>query len=216
MRRLAVLVACLTVAAGCSKSVTKPLPVVEVAPVADTPVNAVRRLAWCWNHRATDAYATIFTDDYQFHFALGDTAGNSLRIDRAAEMLIAHNIFVGGVSGGMPPATGIVMEMDPVLVVNPDSRPGLDPEYHKEISTNLNFELRTSDLTWRVTGQASVLCHAGRFRDDSAVPQGSGNHGRTQSLVRGSLGRRNVQWRDFKRSRHTRIQRNACENQHAG
>src|SRR5712692_5688717 len=54
----------------------------EPPPVPNTPQNLLRLFEWCWNHRSVDEYREIFTDDYQFVFALTDSAGNAFR-DRA-------------------------------------------------------------------------------------------------------------------------------------
>jgi hypothetical protein len=141
----------------------------EPKPSPNSPEGVIRLFVWCWNHRNYDEYKELFTDDFRFQFALGDTAGNQFRdqpVDREEELNIAKNIFVGGGTSGEPPATRIVMEIDPVLNAQQDSRDGKgNITYRREISTNINLEITTDQQTYRVTGQARFFV----VRGDSAV-----------------------------------------------
>ena len=48
-------------------------------PTPNSPQNVIRLFEWCWNNRDITVYKEIFTDDFRFVFALGDSAGNLFR-----------------------------------------------------------------------------------------------------------------------------------------
>lgn len=141
----------------------------EPPPVPNRPEEVLRLFAWCWNHRAYPEYTEIFTDDFRFVFALGDSAGNVFRddpVDREEELRIARNLFLGG--GSEPPANRIVLGIDPTLRAVGDSRPGKDPGWHKEIVTNIDLDISTDSQSFRVTGQARFFVVRG---DSALIPQ---------------------------------------------
>mgnify|MGYP001601277380 FL=1 len=138
-------------------------------PAPSTPQGAVRLFAWCWNNRAASEYREIFTDDFRFQFALGDSAGNQFRdrpLDRATELEIAQHLFVGG--GSEPPATSIRLNIDPTLNPQPDTRQGKDAGWHKEILTSVDLSIKTEDNEYRITGNARFFVTRG---DSAIIPQ---------------------------------------------
>jgi hypothetical protein len=156
--------------AGCASEhrVTGPLPARPTAPPSpDSPANAIRRFEWGWNNREPESFRQLLAGDFRFVFALGDSAGNAFRDDPIGreEMLVClQHLFVTG--GVAPRATSIVLTLDPALVPLPDSRPGRDPKWHKEILTSVDLTIRTEDLDeFRVTGNARFFV----VRGDSAV-----------------------------------------------
>jgi len=141
----------------------------EPPPVPNQPEEVVRLFAWCWNHRAYAEYTEIFTDDFRFQFAQGDSAGNPFRdqpVDREEELQIAQHLFVGG--GTEPPANRIVLTIDPTLHALPDSRNGKDGTYHKEIFTNIDLDVTTDTQNLRVQGPARFFAVRG---DSALIPQ---------------------------------------------
>ena len=136
-------------------------------PVPNSPQNLIRLFEWCWNNRDITTYKEIFTADFRFVFALGDSAGNQFRDDpvtREMELNIARNLFVGG--GNAPPATSIVLNLDPTLNPQPDSRPGKDPKWHKEIVTTVDLTIKTEgEQEYRIMGNARFFV----VRGDSAL-----------------------------------------------
>jgi hypothetical protein len=159
--------------AGCATEhrVTGPLPVRPGAPPApDSPANLIRRFAWGWNHRDLESFRQVLAGDLRFVFALGDSAGNAFRDDPIGreEMLVClQHLFTGG--GLASPATSIVLTLDETLRPQADSRPGMDPKWHKEILTSVDLTIRTEDLSeFRVTGNARFFV----VRGDSAVIPG--------------------------------------------
>ena len=143
---------------GCSVEhrVTGPLPWQPQPPAPDSPTNAIRLFEWGWNHRDVNVFRNLLTDDFRFLFAQGDSAGNQFRDDpigREALLCCLKNLFTGG--GAMPPATSVQLVLDPTLRAFPDSRPGMNPGWHKEIVTSVDLTIKTEDgAEYRVTGNA--------------------------------------------------------------
>ena len=155
------------VLSGCSTKhyVTGPLPVRPPAP--NSPSNAIRLFEWGWNRRDLGAFREVLAGDFRFVFAPGDSAGNLFRYDPIGreEMLgCLEHLFTGG--GSAPPATSIVLLLDPTLHSLPDSRPGKDPTWHKEIVTSADLAIKTEGgAEYRVMGYARFFV----VRGDSAV-----------------------------------------------
>jgi hypothetical protein len=125
--------------AGCSDD-KNPLSPTTLAPEPTTPTNVVRLVEWCWNNRNVDTYSGVFTDDYVFAFAYGDSAGNAYRATpwtRTDEVQAAAALFVG--SPTRDPAGNLRVSFDPVLVSFADDRPGKDPKWHRYVRTSVNL-----------------------------------------------------------------------------
>lgn len=139
-------------------------------PTPNSPQNVIRLFEWCWNNRDITLYSQIFTDDFQFVFALGDSAGNMFRdapLYRSEELEIARHLFVGG--GAQAPATSIVLRLDPTLRATADSRPGKNAKWHKEILTSVDLAIKTEDeQDYRVTGYARFFVVRG---DSALIPE---------------------------------------------
>jgi hypothetical protein len=141
-------------------------------PEPNSPQGVVRLFEWCWNNRDITLYKEIFTADYVFVFALGDSAGNLFRDDpvtRETELDMARNLFVGG--GNEPPANSIVLHLDPTLRPTNDSRPGKDPRWHKEIVTGVDLSIKTDQQDFRITGYARFFVVRG---DSALIPEDLG------------------------------------------
>lgn len=151
----------------------------EPAPPPNSPQGAVRLLAWCWNNRAIEEYREIFTDDYIFQFATGDSAGSLFRqpfLTRTDELTTAENLFVRG-TATEPPANSISLTLDQNLL-DLASTFGGNPKWHRSIRTQVELKVRTDDQELRVTGQVEFIVVRGdsakipvelqnRFRPDS-------------------------------------------------
>jgi hypothetical protein len=142
-------------------------------PKPNSAQNVIRLFEWCWKNRDINVYQEIFTDDFRFIFALGDSAGNLFREDpvtREMELTMARNLFVGG--GSAAPASNIALVLDPTLRAVPDSRPGKNPRWHNEIVTSVNLTIKTEDGTeYRIVGDARFFVVRG---DSALIPQGLG------------------------------------------
>ena len=138
-------------------------------PTPDSPQGIVRLFAWCWNNRDATIYQQLFTSDYVFIFAVGDSAGNLFRddpLDREEELNIARNLFEGG--GTAAPAASITLVLDATLYPLDDSRPGKDPTWHKEIPTSVNLAIETVEgVRYTIVGNTTFFVVRG---DSAKIP----------------------------------------------
>jgi len=155
--------------AGCGKKnkVTEPPP--ESAPKADSPQNAVAKLEWCWEHLRADSYREVFTSDFKFAFHPTDPIGGNFsnrEMDRGLELEIASHLFSVG-SLTQPKAATISVDFG-TLTVLPDSRPGKNPTWHKELVPDLlQVRIDTINQTFIISGTARIFVTRG---DSAAVP----------------------------------------------
>lgn len=138
-------------------------------PSPDSPQGVIRLFAWCYNNRDATMYQQLFTSDYVFVFATGDSAGNQFRedpLDREEELTIARNLFQGG--GAASPAASISLVLDATLYPLDDSRPGKNPKWHKEVPTSVNLTIETEEgVQYNVTGNATFFVVRG---DSAKIP----------------------------------------------
>ena len=150
--------------------------VTTTAPTPNSPQNAVKLFEWCWVNRGVDEYRELFTDDYVFISAEKDSAGNQnrdIQARRDDEVQTAENMFIG--SADKAPAEQITLLFDQNLVPFPDSRPGKNAKWHKQIRTSVNLKVRIdSGNTVEVTGNALFFLTRG---DSAAIPQELINRG---------------------------------------
>ena len=143
--------------------------VAEVAPTPNSPRGLLDLFAWCWNNRAYDEYTEIFTDDFEFQFAQGDSAGNVFTdrgLFRQDELDTARHLFIEGTAGN-PPAQKIVLTFDRTFIPEPDSRPGKTFPIHQEIKRNVVLSIDTGDQAFRITGAARFFVVRG---DSAKIP----------------------------------------------
>jgi hypothetical protein len=155
---------------GCSKhhGVTAPPATRAQPPTPSSPEAVVRLLEWSWNHRDTLGIYQLLADDFRFQFARGDSAGNPFRdqpLGRDEMLCMVRHLFVGG--GTRPPATSIVLNFDPTLYPQADSRPGKNPRWHREIVTGVYLITRTDEEGWDIQGSARFFVVRG---DSAAIP----------------------------------------------
>jgi hypothetical protein len=138
-------------------------------PTPDSPQGIVRLFAWCWNNRDATTYQQLFTSDYVFVFAVGDSAGNQYRDapwTREDELNTARNLFEGG--GAASPAASITLVLDATLYPSNDSRRGKDPKWHKEVATSVNLAIETEEgIQYNITGNATFYVVRG---DSAKIP----------------------------------------------
>ena len=142
-------------------------------PTPNSPQNVIRLFEWCWKNRDITTYEQIFTADFRFIFALGDSAGNLFRdepVTREMELTIARNLFVGG--GSASPASSIILNLAPTLRALPDSRPGKNPRWHNEIVSSVDLTIKTeAGAEYHVEGNARFFVVRG---DSAKIPEGLG------------------------------------------
>ena len=143
--------------------------VTSAAPTPNSPQNAVKLFEWCWVNRGVDEYRELFTDDYVFISAGTDSAGNpsrDIQARRDDEVQTAENMFIG--SAEKAPAEQITLLFDKSLIAFPDTRPGKNSRWHKQIRTSVDLKVRIdSGNSVEVTGNALFFITRG---DSAAIP----------------------------------------------
>jgi hypothetical protein len=156
---------------GCSKKTAIVAPVaVDPAPAPSSPVGVVRLLEWCWMHRDFEKYTEIFTDDFRFVFAPGDSAGNAYRaapFTREDELHCATGLFVG--SPGHPAASDITLDLDRTLITLPDDRPGKNEKWHKSIRTHVDLKVTIDNGSGLSVNEVHGYAQFYLVRGDSAA-----------------------------------------------
>lgn len=161
------LIALFTLPLSCreaTRSVAPQIP--QPPPVPNTPANAVRLLEWAWEHRDCEALSPLFTEDFVFAFAAGDSAGSPYRSDpwtREDELAASCALFEH--------ARAIQLDFDRTLLALDDDRPGKRPTWHKSIRTKVNLKV-TADRgggpeVYEVSGFAKFYLVRG---DSAAIP----------------------------------------------
>jgi len=146
-------------------------PAVDSGPAANSPENAVRRLAWAWVHRDPAVDASVLTQDFGFAFAAWDSAGNAFPgrqwalADESRSML---HLFQGG--SPRPPAAAISLTIDNLLLALADPRPGHASRWHRTVRTGVDMKVTVTGpdgtpAVYPVTGYALFYL----VRGDSAV-----------------------------------------------
>jgi hypothetical protein len=118
-----------------------PLPL-QVPSGAYSPTEAVRVVEWAWKNQNVEVIDRILASDYQFQFALGDSAGNAYRDAPFAfedELLCSTGIFQG--TTDHDGASEILLDFDKSLTDLPDGRPGRNPLWHRSIRTKVNLKV---------------------------------------------------------------------------
>ena len=138
-------------------------------PLPDSPIGIIQLFQWCWRNRAYDTYQELFTDNYRFEFATGDSAGDFYRNGtpwtRSDELATAQHLFVTG-TPSQPPATSITLDFTQDLIVDVDPRPGkTDTTYHRLVSGQVLLRVNLSDGTQEVRGPVYFYV----IRGDSAI-----------------------------------------------
>ena len=157
--------------AGCSTRIVLPVPPQPAEPpAAATPVDALRRLEWSWKHRALEPSRDLFTCDYEFLFAPGDSAGIRFRDrpwTRPDEIDFARHLFETG-SATAPPASYVALDMENDPPALPDDRPGKDPRWHRRIETPFVAVVEAPGREFRVLGIERFYFVRG---DSACIPQ---------------------------------------------
>ena len=186
LRILVAVALAVTLAACAKKSPTAPVVVTPAGPAATTPTGVVKRLAWALQARDHVAYAELFTDDYRFQFAPGDSAGNAFRTsawDRTLEAVAIQHMLSGG--GAAPPVVDIKVTISDQLVARADPRPGMSLRWRKAVRTPIDLKI-TMDVGG-VPEVTSITGHALFFvvRGDSAffLPAREAEHDSTRWFI---------------------------------
>jgi len=167
----AILGALLATLAGCTTQIVLPVaPVPDEPAVAATPGAALSRLSWSWKHRALDPSRDLFTCDFEFVFAPGDSAGIRFQDrpwTRPDELDFARHLFETG-SALLPAASYVALDMEENPPALPDDRPGRDPVWHRRIQTPFVAVVETPGRQFRVLGFETFYFVRG---DSACIPQ---------------------------------------------
>ena len=149
---------------GCSTTVVAPAPA-EEQPAASSAVGAVSRLAWGFSHKDIDVVRGLLADDFLFVTAGTDSAGNPARVppnDRTW--------FPAALAALMDSSSTVSFVVDGNLVAFPDSRPGHNRTWHKQVRALVHVVIRGSGPigNFDVTGYALFFATRG---DSAAIPQ---------------------------------------------
>jgi hypothetical protein len=142
---------------GLSALTRPPEPVESLvlwAPRPNDPRSTLRLLEWCWDHRQTDHYPELFTDDYR------------ASCEDPSEPELTRNDELEAARGLFGAAQFIHLGYTGSLIVVPDSRPGKLSTWHRQITVGTTVELRTkSKLVYEVREQVRFFF----VRGDSAL-----------------------------------------------
>lgn len=167
----AILGALLAALAGCTTQIVLPVaPQPDTPPVAATPAAALSRLSWSWKHRALEPSRDLFTCDYEFVFAPGDSAG--IRFvgrpwTRPDELDFARHLFETG-SALLPAASYVALDMEENPPALPDDRPGKNPGWHRRVQTPFVAVVEAPGRQFRVLGFETFYFVRG---DSACIPQ---------------------------------------------
>ena len=105
---IALAVTFLALLTACSHRLTAPKLIPPAPPaVPASPLQVAEYFQWCWRNRDPDAYRLLFTNDYRFFFATGDSAGSFYSTTpwtRSDELASVDHLFRDG-TPSEPPAT---------------------------------------------------------------------------------------------------------------
>ena len=144
---------------GCA---TKTLaPPADTPPAASTASGAVKRLEWAINHRDPDMVHAMLTADFQFISAGTDSAGNATRDTVGSRSWL--DVALGAL---LDPANQVLLRFDVNPIAFPDSRPGKNPGWHRQVRTSVDLRVHDAwaDTAFAVTGNALFFL----IRGDSA------------------------------------------------
>jgi hypothetical protein len=161
--------------AGCATRSTAPQAVVVLAPDATSPVAAVQRFEWVFDHSSLETVAGLLTEDFLFGSTATDPTGSTDRWakDRDSTLLALRAMFDGVRGHGLPAV--VSLELDRNLVAIDDPRPGRSPSHHQLVFARTS--LRIEDLEAGVQRLDGSLVFVLTRGDSAAIPpdQGAGS-----------------------------------------
>lgn len=121
---------------SCSKTVA---PQPAMPPAANSPVHALERLTWSWNHRDAGVYAGLLTADFEFVSSSSDSTGSVGDLwTRESEVFVVGRMFDAA------PSFAHFAHLDQLSVALgrrgsdlPDPRPGKDPRVHRMVVVSM-------------------------------------------------------------------------------
>lgn len=170
--RFALLTLAIGLAVGSCDKASRVAAPASVAPVADSPAQAVRVLEWAFANRNSDVLEGLLSADFRHVTAALDSAGNGNAEvwDRSRFMNSIHVLFHGD-GTGTAPARQVSFVLDRNLTSFPDPRPGHDASAHRTIRTSLDLKVEHADQSvTEVTGFLLFYLTSG---DSASLPEGA-------------------------------------------
>lgn len=136
---------------GCGKD--SPAEPLVVVPRDMSPAGVVRMYEHAMNNRIPETLDSLFTEDYRFYFAAGDSAGATAdSVWLQPDESVTNYAMLHG-TPSVVPLQRVVLDFDRNLIAFPDIRPGLDSRFHKTIRTTMQLRAEPGDgSTYEVTG----------------------------------------------------------------
>ena len=147
-------------AASCATTTVAP-PAPDTAPAPSSPANTVRRFEWAFNHKDAAMVRDLLTDDFLFISAGTDSAGNPSRVPHTGGW------FVAALAAMMDSSTTVSLVLDENLIPFPDSRPGREPRFHKQLRSSIDLRI-FGTANFEITGNALFFLTRG---DSAAIPK---------------------------------------------
>jgi hypothetical protein len=148
---------------GCATTILAPLPA-DVPPAASSATGVVQRFVWGLNHKDLDVVRGLLTDDFVFISAGTDSAGNPDRVPiyRRDDLLALLE------AARVDSSVSVNIVVDRNLVAFPDTRPGRNPIWHKQVRTSIDLTVRDGSVgNLHKTGNALFFATRG---DSVAIP----------------------------------------------
>lgn len=137
--------------AGCGKD--SPAKPVVVVPRDMSPAGIVRMYEYGMNNRNAATLDSLFSEDFRFFFAAGDSAGMTRdSIWLQPDESVTNYAMLHG-TPSVVPLQRVVLDFDRNLIAFPDIRPGRNPRFHKTIRTTMQLRAEPGDgSVYEVTG----------------------------------------------------------------
>src|SRR5438876_1460241 len=137
-------------------------------PVPSTPADALALLRWRWENRDVARYRELFTDNFRYNYAGGDSSGAAYQTTpwgRADELASATGLFAGG-NPAQAPASSIALVFTAAAQPADRSFPGLSYPWHQQLVAPWTLDIARTDGSSLAAGGQSLWF---LVRGDSAV-----------------------------------------------
>jgi hypothetical protein len=152
---------------GCDNTRTVTAPQ-DIAPAANTPVGAVRRLEWAFNQGGQEAISGLLTEDMRFTSTTLDSSGNPYGGAWTRDELLASITALMTGNAETPPASNVRLGFEQNLVPFDDTRPGHAGRFHRAVRTHYDFKVVTGSDT--LAASETLTCYLTRG-DSAQIPQ---------------------------------------------
>lgn len=155
--------------AGCGERIIdlRDPPDPDPIPAPSSPDLTLARLQWAWNHRDPAPLDDLFSADFVFQSAVGDSGAAPPLLFRESELEFSRRLFQTG-TATQPPANAVTLELVRPLLVFPDPRPGRMFPWNIEVRTTAHLGVRVPHGDYRISSGARFQLVRG---DSAVIPQ---------------------------------------------